>query len=183
MRVVKTATQTALKPLTYAEAAAGIVASDGLSGLFFRGLTTKIVSNGIQVRRMGAVVLVLRPVLPVLSPLLRVLFRQRQWRRQQWLQMTRGGSYQRRKGASICSTTKAPPLPSFHRQCSLLCCGATLRRSLRSATRSKRMTSPRRRGKRQFFGPFCVCYNAVSKWQVTNRGVSSGEEVPPSPLV
>jgi len=48
VRVIKTATQTSLKPLTYMEAISDIMASDGIYGLLFRGLTTKIISNGLQ---------------------------------------------------------------------------------------------------------------------------------------
>jgi len=48
VRVLKTATQTATKPTSYLEAAQGIIATDGVRGLLFRGLTTKIISNGLQ---------------------------------------------------------------------------------------------------------------------------------------
>lgn len=48
VRVVKTAKQTADEELSYAATVAKIVAADGLAGLFFRGLGTKIISNGVQ---------------------------------------------------------------------------------------------------------------------------------------
>lgn len=48
VRVLKTATQTALKPTSYLDAAQSIVAADGVRGLLFRGLSTKILSNGLQ---------------------------------------------------------------------------------------------------------------------------------------
>jgi hypothetical protein len=48
VRVVKTATQTSLTPISYYTAVTEIIASDGYEGLFFRGLTTKIISNGLQ---------------------------------------------------------------------------------------------------------------------------------------
>ena len=48
VRVVKTAKQTADTNLSYAATVTNIVAADGLSGLFFRGLGTKLISNGVQ---------------------------------------------------------------------------------------------------------------------------------------
>ena len=48
VRVVKTAKQTASVDITYAAVVSNIVAADGLSGLFFRGLGTKLISNGVQ---------------------------------------------------------------------------------------------------------------------------------------
>ena len=48
VRVVKTTVQSAEVPMGYAEAVKMIVAKDGLSGLFLRGLGTKIISNGIS---------------------------------------------------------------------------------------------------------------------------------------
>ena len=48
LRVLKTTTQTSDEPITYIQAFRMVVAKDGLYGLFFRGLTTKIISNGIQ---------------------------------------------------------------------------------------------------------------------------------------
>lgn len=48
IRVLKTAVQTSDVPVGYMEAANKIIAKDGLSGLFFRGLGTKIIANGLQ---------------------------------------------------------------------------------------------------------------------------------------
>ena len=48
VRVVKTAKQTADRDISYAGTVSKIVAKDGLSGLFFRGLGTKLISNGVQ---------------------------------------------------------------------------------------------------------------------------------------
>jgi len=49
VRVVKTAAQTSTKPgLGLYGAALDIVSAEGLHGLFFRGLGTKILSNGLQ---------------------------------------------------------------------------------------------------------------------------------------
>ena len=48
IRVLKTTTQTSTTPITYVQAFRMVVEKDGLYGLFFRGLTTKIISNGIQ---------------------------------------------------------------------------------------------------------------------------------------
>merc|ERR1712196_269929 len=48
VRVVKTAKQTNAVPLSYAGTVAMIVAQDGVAGLLFRGLGTKILSNGVQ---------------------------------------------------------------------------------------------------------------------------------------
>lgn len=48
MRVVKTYIQTSPTPVGYLEAAKLIVAADGIQGLLWRGLATKLVSNGIQ---------------------------------------------------------------------------------------------------------------------------------------
>jgi hypothetical protein len=48
MRVVKTAKQTGAADLGYMGTAAAIVAQDGVTGLLFRGLGTKILSNGAQ---------------------------------------------------------------------------------------------------------------------------------------
>ena len=48
VRVVKTAKQTAHDNPTYAATIAQIVAADGVQGLLFRGLGTKILSNGVQ---------------------------------------------------------------------------------------------------------------------------------------
>jgi len=48
VRVVKTAKQTSSTQTTYSETVAKLVESDGWQGLFFRGLGTKIISNGVQ---------------------------------------------------------------------------------------------------------------------------------------
>ena len=48
VRVVKTAKQTADVEISYSATAAKIIASDGVSGLFLRGLGTKVISNGLQ---------------------------------------------------------------------------------------------------------------------------------------
>jgi len=48
VRVVKTTTQTSTVPIGYGEAARSIIAKDGVTGLLFRGLGTKLVSNGFQ---------------------------------------------------------------------------------------------------------------------------------------
>jgi len=48
MRVVKTAKQTGATDLGYIGTAAQIVSEDGITGLLFRGLGTKILSNGLQ---------------------------------------------------------------------------------------------------------------------------------------
>jgi len=48
VRVVKTAKQTAIGDPGYMEVMNSIIAADGVQGLMFRGLTTKLISNGIQ---------------------------------------------------------------------------------------------------------------------------------------
>ena len=48
VRVVKTAKQTASTQQSYAETVQQIIEKDGVSGLFFRGLGTKVASNGVQ---------------------------------------------------------------------------------------------------------------------------------------
>jgi len=48
LRVLKTTRQTALVPVSYADAAKEIVAKEGLVGLFGRGLKTRIITNGVQ---------------------------------------------------------------------------------------------------------------------------------------
>jgi len=48
IRVVKTYRQTSTETLSYIQCAKNIVASDGLAGLFGRGLQTRIMSNGVQ---------------------------------------------------------------------------------------------------------------------------------------
>mmetsp|Transcript_39533 Transcript_39533/g.79834 ORF Transcript_39533/g.79834 Transcript_39533/m.79834 type:complete len:313 (+) Transcript_39533:53-991(+) len=48
IRVLKTTKQTAEFPITYTQAFRQVVDKDGISGLMFRGLKTKIISNGFQ---------------------------------------------------------------------------------------------------------------------------------------
>jgi len=48
LRVVKTYRQTAETPVGYAQAAKNIIATDGIIGLFGRGLSTRIMANGCQ---------------------------------------------------------------------------------------------------------------------------------------
>lgn len=48
VRVVKTAKQTAPLDIGYAAMASQIIAEDGVQGLFLRGLSTKLLSNGAQ---------------------------------------------------------------------------------------------------------------------------------------
>jgi len=48
IRVIKTTTQTSTTPIGYMDAFKMVVAKDGISGLMFRGLQTKIISNGCQ---------------------------------------------------------------------------------------------------------------------------------------
>lgn len=48
VRVVKTAKQTSTVEISYVATVSMIVAEDGVSGLLFRGLGTKILSNGVQ---------------------------------------------------------------------------------------------------------------------------------------
>eukprot|EP00966_Prymnesium_polylepis_P183220 4245834-Prymnesium_polylepis.1 len=48
IRVLKTAVQTAPEPITYVEAARMIIESDGILGLFARGLGTRLLTNGLQ---------------------------------------------------------------------------------------------------------------------------------------
>lgn len=48
LRVLKTFRQTSEAPITYGEAARAIIKSDGLVGLFGRGLTTRLLANGLQ---------------------------------------------------------------------------------------------------------------------------------------
>ena len=66
IRVLKVYKQTnANTKLTYIECAREIVAKDGVVGLFGRGLTTKLISNGIQ----GAMFSVLwKTIEPMLFP-------------------------------------------------------------------------------------------------------------------
>jgi len=48
IRVVKTFKQTSQEKLTYKQVIDQIIAKDGVSGLFLRGLKTKLLTNGIQ---------------------------------------------------------------------------------------------------------------------------------------
>jgi len=48
VRVIKTTTQTSTVPIGYMQAVSMVIEKDGVAGLFFRGLGTKIVSNGLQ---------------------------------------------------------------------------------------------------------------------------------------
>jgi len=48
LRVLKTTRQTALVPISYADAAKGIIEKEGYAGLFGRGLKTRILTNGLQ---------------------------------------------------------------------------------------------------------------------------------------
>lgn len=48
IRVLKTTKQTSEVSISYVQAFNQVVAKDGLSGVFFRGLQTKIISNGFQ---------------------------------------------------------------------------------------------------------------------------------------
>jgi len=48
VRVIKTTTQTSTEPISYAQALKMVIEKDGVSGLMFRGLVTKIISNGCQ---------------------------------------------------------------------------------------------------------------------------------------
>ncbi|GAX84424.1 hypothetical protein CEUSTIGMA_g11845.t1 [Chlamydomonas eustigma] len=48
IRVIKTSKQTSTVPITYAQIVKNIVEKEGVQGLFFRGLGTKLITNGIQ---------------------------------------------------------------------------------------------------------------------------------------
>lgn len=48
IRVLKTYKQTSLEPIGYMEAANRIIEKDGLAGLFFRGLTSKLTANALN---------------------------------------------------------------------------------------------------------------------------------------
>mmetsp|Transcript_24925 Transcript_24925/g.53102 ORF Transcript_24925/g.53102 Transcript_24925/m.53102 type:complete len:296 (+) Transcript_24925:206-1093(+) len=48
IRVLKTYKQTSLEPIGYMEAAARIIEKDGLTGLLFRGLTSKLTANALN---------------------------------------------------------------------------------------------------------------------------------------
>lgn len=48
IRVIKTTKQTSAEPITYPNAARLVIKADGVSGLFIRGLKTRIIANGFQ---------------------------------------------------------------------------------------------------------------------------------------
>jgi hypothetical protein len=48
IRVVKTIKQTSTDKITYRQAAQGVIEKDGIQGLLFRGLKTKLMTNGLQ---------------------------------------------------------------------------------------------------------------------------------------
>lgn len=48
IRVIKTTKQTSPEPISYPQAVRHVVAADGIQGLFFRGLRTRIIANGFQ---------------------------------------------------------------------------------------------------------------------------------------
>merc|ERR1719436_1773071 len=48
LRVLKTTRQTALEPVSYMDSARSIIAKEGYAGLFGRGLSTRILTNGVQ---------------------------------------------------------------------------------------------------------------------------------------
>lgn len=48
IRVIKTTKQTHTSSISYPEAVRTVIAKDGVSGLFFRGLSTRILANGVQ---------------------------------------------------------------------------------------------------------------------------------------
>jgi len=48
LRVLKTTRQTALEPVSYMDSAKSIIAKEGYAGLFGRGLSTRILTNGVQ---------------------------------------------------------------------------------------------------------------------------------------
>merc|ERR1719379_2607882 len=48
LRVLKTTRQTALEPISYKDAAMEIISKEGYAGLFGRGLSTRILANGVQ---------------------------------------------------------------------------------------------------------------------------------------
>ncbi len=54
VRVVKTTKQTHQEHITYPQALKEIIAKDGVVGLFGRGLQTRIITNGLQVRHVCA---------------------------------------------------------------------------------------------------------------------------------
>jgi hypothetical protein len=48
VRVLKTYKQTSLEPIGYLEAASRIIDKDGLTGLLFRGLSSKLAANALN---------------------------------------------------------------------------------------------------------------------------------------
>lgn len=48
IRVVKTTKQTSKEVVSYTTAVRMVIEKDGVQGLFFRGLKTKIIANGLQ---------------------------------------------------------------------------------------------------------------------------------------
>ncbi|KAG5192318.1 mitochondrial carrier domain-containing protein [Tribonema minus] len=48
IRVIKVYKQSSTEPVTYLQAAKNVIASDGVLGLFGRGLKTKLIANGMQ---------------------------------------------------------------------------------------------------------------------------------------
>jgi len=48
IRVVKVVKQVSPVPITYGQAVRQVIAADGIGGLFFRGLKTKLLANGLQ---------------------------------------------------------------------------------------------------------------------------------------
>lgn len=48
IRVLKTMKQTSEKHISYKQAFDEVIAKDGYTGLFFRGLKTKLLTNGLQ---------------------------------------------------------------------------------------------------------------------------------------
>ena len=48
LRVLKTYRQTSLEPISYINAAKNIISTEGLHGLFFRGLGTRILAHGVN---------------------------------------------------------------------------------------------------------------------------------------
>ena len=48
IRVIKTVKQTSEQPISYKQAVEEVVKKDGVQGLLFRGLKTKLLTNGIQ---------------------------------------------------------------------------------------------------------------------------------------
>lgn len=48
IRVLKTYKQTSVEPIGYIEAATKIIEADGVTGLLFRGLTSKLTANALN---------------------------------------------------------------------------------------------------------------------------------------